>query len=165
MRVGRDRLYLCRPMEAARPTGITPLPGSIIAQDRIVLFDGVCNLCNGFVQFIIKRDTQASFRFGTLQSEEARKMLAESTLDPRELDTVIYLRKGRMLTRSSAALHVLHDIGGAWALLYGFMIVPSFLRDAVYRWVANNRYRWFGKRDSCMIPTPELRARFLDGLH
>lgn len=132
--------------------------------ERIVFFDGVCNLCNGFVQFIIERDPRARFRFGTLQSDEARSILEGSAIDPRDLDTVIYRRKGRLLTRSSAALNVFRDLSGAWPLLYAFIIVPPYLRDAIYRWVAKNRYRWFGKRDSCMIPTPDLRSRFLDGL-
>lgn len=130
----------------------------------MVLFDGVCNLCNGFVQFIIKRDPKARFRFGALQSEEARDMLQGTDVRPEDLSTVIYVRNGRVLTRSSAALHVLKDLGGAWAIAYGFIIVPPFIRDAVYHWVARNRYKWFGQRESCMIPTPELRSRFLNGL-
>ncbi|MCW5898780.1 MAG: thiol-disulfide oxidoreductase DCC family protein [Flavobacteriales bacterium] len=131
--------------------------------ERIVLFDGVCDLCNGFVQFIIERDPKARFHFGTLQSAEAKSFLEGGTIDPRDPDTVIYRRKGRLLTRSSAALNVLRDLSGAWPLMYAFIIVPPFLRDAVYRWVAKNRYKWFGKRDSCMIPTPDMRSRFLDG--
>lgn len=132
--------------------------------DRIVLFDGVCNLCNGFVRFIIERDTKARFRFGTLQSAEAMELLRGSPIDPADLATVVYVRDGRTLTRSTAALCILGDLGGAWALCWAFMAVPPFIRDGVYRWVARNRYRWFGKRDTCMVPTPELRSRFLDGL-
>lgn len=130
--------------------------------DRIVLFDGVCNLCNGSVQFIIRRDKRARIRFGALQSVAAQALLAHTAVDPTKNDTLVYLRGGQVLTRSTAALTILKDLGGAWSLFYGFIIVPPFLRDPVYRFIANNRYRWFGKRESCMLPTPELRARFLD---
>jgi predicted DCC family thiol-disulfide oxidoreductase YuxK len=132
--------------------------------EHTVLFDGVCNLCNGFVQFIIRNDERGRFQFGALQSTEAQRLLIGTELRPQELDTVIYLRKGKVLTRSTAALHILKDMGGAWPLMAVFLVVPRFIRDAVYRFVANNRYRWFGRRESCMLPTPELRARFLDGL-
>jgi predicted DCC family thiol-disulfide oxidoreductase YuxK len=128
---------------------------------RVVLFDGVCNLCNGFVQFIIRRDRHARYRFGALQSPEALALLAHTGMDQGPMDTIVYLRDDRLLTRSTAALTILKDLGGVWSLLYAFIIVPPFLRDPVYGFIARNRYRWFGKRDSCMLPTPELRARFL----
>lgn len=131
--------------------------------EHIVLFDGVCNLCNGFVQFIIRNDPKARFHFGALQSEEAQAILSGSRLDPAALDTVIYVRQGQVLTRSSAALAILRGLRFPWPLATAAFIVPRPLRDAVYRWVARNRYRWFGKRESCMLPTPELRSRFLDG--
>jgi predicted DCC family thiol-disulfide oxidoreductase YuxK len=129
-----------------------------------VLFDGVCNLCNGFVQFIIRNDKRERFHFGALQSAVAQQLLQGSDLRPQELDTVIYLRKGKTLTRSTAALQILNELGGAWSLMAVFFVVPRFIRDAVYRFIGNNRYRWFGRQESCMLPTPELRARFLDGL-
>jgi predicted DCC family thiol-disulfide oxidoreductase YuxK len=141
-----------------------PSPIAAMAGEQVVLFDGVCNLCNGFVQFIIERDPKARFRFGALQSVEAQHLLRDSTVRPEDLSTVIYLRKGRVLTRSTAALYVLKDLGGSWSLCFVFIIVPPFIRNAVYGWVARNRYKWFGQRESCMLPTPELRARFLDGL-
>ena len=130
-------------------------------RDRIVLFDGICNLCNGFVQFIIKRDPHARFAFGALQSDEAKELLANTIVRPEELKTVVYLRNEKVLVRSTAALTIFKDLGGAWVLLYALVIVPANLRDLVYRWISRNRYRWFGQKDSCMIPTPELRARFL----
>jgi predicted DCC family thiol-disulfide oxidoreductase YuxK len=129
-----------------------------------VLFDGVCNLCNGFVQFIIRNDKRERFHFGALQSAVAQQLLQGSDLRPQELDTVIYLHKGKTLTRSTAALQILYELGGAWSLMAVFFVVPRFIRDAVYRFIGNNRYRWFGRQESCMLPTPELRARFLDGL-
>jgi predicted DCC family thiol-disulfide oxidoreductase YuxK len=141
----------------------TPTNATTTAGEHVVLFDGVCNLCNGFVQFIIERDPKALFRFGALQSAEAADLLRESTVRPEDLSTVIYIRKGRVLTRSTAALYVLKDLGGPWSLCFVFIIVPPFIRNGVYGWVARNRYKWFGQRESCMLPTPELRARFLDG--
>lgn len=131
---------------------------------QTILFDGVCNLCNGFVQFVIKHDRADRFRFGALQSDAAKQLLGGRELDPADLSTVLYLKGDRLLVRSSAALHIFKDLGGVWALAFVFMLVPRFLRDMVYNWVARNRYRWFGQRESCMLPTPELRAKFLDGL-
>jgi predicted DCC family thiol-disulfide oxidoreductase YuxK len=116
------------------------------------------------VRFIIDRDPKARFSFGALQSVEADALLKDTPVRPEDLGTVVYLRNGQPMVRSTAALHILKDLGGAWALLFAFIVVPPFLRDAVYRWIARNRYRWFGQRESCMVPTPELRARFLDGL-
>jgi predicted DCC family thiol-disulfide oxidoreductase YuxK len=128
-----------------------------------ILFDGVCNLCNGFVQWVIRRDPHAKFRFGALQSAAAQDLLAGRDVRPMDLGTVLYVRNGKVLERSGAVLHILKDIGGPWGLMFAFIIVPPFLRDAVYRWVARNRYKWFGQRESCMLPTPELKARFIDG--
>ncbi len=115
------------------------------------------------MQFIIRNDKRERFHFGALQSAEAQDLLKGSTIRPADLDTVIYLRKGKVLTRSTAALQILKELGGAWSLMAVFFAVPRFLRDGVYRFIANKRYRWFGRRESCMLPTPELRARFLDG--
>ncbi len=129
---------------------------------QVVLFDGVCNLCDGFVQFVIKRDPTARFKFGTLQSEAALELLKGFELRPDDLQTVIYVKGDARMYRSTAALTILKDLGGAWALTYGFMIVPRPIRDWVYGFIAKNRYKWFGQKDSCMIPTPELRSRFLD---
>jgi len=128
----------------------------------IILFDGVCNLCNGFVQWIIARDPEARFHFGTLQSAAAQELLKGVQAGPLDMGTVLYVTDGRVLERSTATLTILKDLGGAWSLLYAFIIVPRILRDAVYRWVARNRYKWYGQRPSCMVPTPELRSRFID---
>ena len=129
---------------------------------HIVLFDGVCNLCNGVVRFLIERDRRSRFLFGMLQGDAAQVLLRGSELHPEDLTTAVYLRRGRILTRSTAALYILKDLGGLWALCFAFIVVPPFIRDAVYHWVSRNRYQWFGRRESCMLPTPELRARFID---
>ena len=128
---------------------------------RVILFDGVCNLCNGFVQFIIQRDRHDRFKFGALQSQASVDLLRGREVPSSDVSTVIYLRGDRIMLRSTAALNILKDLGGTWGLLYAFMLVPKVLRDLAYGWVAKNRYRWFGKRDVCMIPSPELRGKFI----
>ena len=127
----------------------------------LLLFDGVCNLCNGVVQFVIRHDRVGRFRFAALQSAAGQATLRRFGLPTQEFDSFVYVKDGQCYTESTAALHVARDMGGGWQLLYGLMVFPRFVRDAVYRWVARNRYRFFGKRDACMIPTPELKARFL----
>ncbi len=128
----------------------------------VILFDGVCNLCNGFVQFVIARDPQARFRFASLQSNAAASLLNGRIQNGPIPDSVLLVEDGRIYTQSTAALRVARGLGFPWNLSYGFLIVPKPLRDAVYDWVASNRYEWFGKRAVCMVPTPDLRARFLD---
>lgn len=127
----------------------------------VVLFDGVCNLCNGSVQFILKRDPQARFRFASLQSEAGRSLLVEHGLDPDALSSVVVIEDGRVWQESSAALRIARHLPGAWKLLRVFIVIPRPLRDAVYRLIARNRYRWFGKSETCWLPTPELKGRFL----
>jgi len=127
----------------------------------IVLFDGVCNLCDGFVQFVMKRDKAGAFRFAPLQSEAGRTLLRHFNLDEAAMDTVILIENGTIHTKSTAALRTARNIGGVWGLAYVFIILPKFIRNSVYDFIAKNRYRWFGKKDACMIPTPEVRARFL----
>jgi len=127
----------------------------------ILFFDGVCNLCNGFVQTIIRLDPKGKFRFASLQSEEAQELLRDHKLDPNDLNTVILLDGSRTYTESDVALEVARILGGAWLLLYPLRYLPSRFRDGIYRWVARNRYQWFGKKDQCMVPTPELKNRFL----
>jgi predicted DCC family thiol-disulfide oxidoreductase YuxK len=127
----------------------------------IVLFDGVCNLCNGSVQFILKRDSQARFRFASLQSEAGRSLLVQHGLDPEALSSVVVIEGGRVWQESSAALRIARHLPGLWKLLRVFLVIPRPLRDAVYRLIARNRYRWFGKTETCWLPTPELKGRFL----
>lgn len=131
----------------------------------IILFDGVCNLCSGVVRFVIARDPHARFRFAALQSDAARRACAEvgatppTAVDP---DTIIVIVNGRALERSDAALAIAARLPFPWPIFGVFRILPRALRDWLYRFVAKNRYRWFGKSDTCMVPTPELRARFLE---
>lgn len=128
----------------------------------IVFFDGVCNLCNRSVQFIIKRDKQKKLRFASLQGKAGQEMLHRFHLPTNDFHSFVLLEEDRIYTRSTAVLRMLKIIGRGWQLYYGFIIVPRFIRDTVYNWVARNRYKWYGKRDECMVPTPELRKRFLD---
>lgn len=127
----------------------------------ILLFDGVCNLCNASVQFVIRNDKKQQFQFASLQSEAAQKLLTQFNLPPKALDSVVLIAGEKVFLRSAAALEIARKLGGIWALAYVFIVVPRPIRDAVYDWVARNRYRWFGKQQACMVPTPELKSRFL----
>lgn len=127
----------------------------------IVLFDGVCNLCSGSVQFLLKRDPEGRFRFAPLQSDAGRSLLAEHGLAVDSLSSVVLIEGGRVWQESAAALRIARHLRGPWKLLRIFVIVPRPLRDLVYRWIARNRYRWFGKAETCWLPTPELEERFL----
>lgn len=128
----------------------------------IVLFDGVCNLCNRSVQFVIKRDPQRKFMFASLQGKKGQEVLKRFDLPVNDLNSFILLEGDKVYTRSTGALRVLRGLGGGWKLVYGLIVLPKFIRDAVYNLVARNRYKWYGKKDECMVPTPELRSRFLD---
>ncbi|HSQ66364.1 MAG TPA: thiol-disulfide oxidoreductase DCC family protein [Polyangiaceae bacterium] len=133
-------------------------------QHSVVLFDGVCNLCSGAVRFIAERDPEGIFRFASLQSDVGRQLLRDHGVEPAEgePDTIVLIDHGRAFERSTAALHIARRLGGPYRLLFVIgSLVPRFLRDLVYDFVARHRYRWFGKKDACMVPTPELRARFL----
>lgn len=127
----------------------------------VILFDGVCNLCNGAVTFVIDRDPDGYFAFAPLQSETARAMLGPDDGLAGAPETIILVEDGRIYTHSAAALRIARRLSGAWPLLYGLILVPKPVRDGVYRWVARNRYRWFGRADSCRLPTPEEARRFL----
>ena len=127
----------------------------------ILLFDGVCNLCNASVQWILKRDRQAQFRFAALQSEIGQQILQRHGLVSENFDTVVLAVGEQIFLRSDAPLEIVRNLGGFWRLLYFFKIVPRPLRDAMYNFVARNRYRWFGRREACMLPKPEWKERFL----
>lgn len=127
----------------------------------IILFDGVCNLCNGAVQFVIKHDPDRRFLFTSLQSETGKNLLQKFAISPDDLSSFVLLQNDKVYTQSTGALKVIKQLRGAWKLLYGFIIVPAFIRNAVYRLIADNRYKWFGKQDACMMPTPALQSRFL----
>lgn len=123
----------------------------------VILYDGVCALCNSSVQFVIKRDHQRRFRYAALQSGYAQEVLGEEL----SFDSFVLWYEGKLYRKSTAALKVLWLLGGFWRLGYVAFLVPSFIRDGVYDWVARNRYKWFGKYDSCPIPTADQRALFL----
>lgn len=128
----------------------------------ILLFDGVCNMCSGFVQFVIKIDPKGKFRFASLQSDTGKELLTAAGLSTRELGTVVLINKGKAHTHSDVALESARILGGGWTLFYVFKVLPRFIRDGIYKWIARNRYRWFGKKESCMMPSPDIRQRFLE---
>ena len=130
--------------------------------DPIVLFDGVCNLCNGLVRFVAANDPQRRVRFAPLQSPAAAALLAAAA-KPAADGTFVLLAHGRRYERSDAALHLALELRTPWPLAFGAILLPRRWRDGAYRVIARNRYRWFGRRDVCAVPSPELRARFLDG--
>ena len=130
--------------------------------ELLVLFDGVCNLCNGAVQFIIKRDPAAKIRFASLQSDFASSLLKKFGVVPGSLYSIIVIENNTMLERSDAILAIASHLKGFWRGFRIFRIVPRFIRDGIYDLVATYRYRVFGRQDSCMIPTPELKARFIE---
>jgi predicted DCC family thiol-disulfide oxidoreductase YuxK len=127
----------------------------------VIVFDGVCNLCNGFVQFVIARDPSARFRFAALQSDAGRRLLQTAAVAEPFPDAVVLVESGRAFIRSTAALRIVRRLRAPWPLAYSLIAVPRPIRDWVYNLVARHRYRWFGTRERCMVPTAEVRARFL----
>jgi predicted DCC family thiol-disulfide oxidoreductase YuxK len=136
-------------------------PDALANPIEIILFDGVCNLCNGAVQFILKRDTDNRFVFASLQSTVAQQKLKAAGANV-ALETMILLIGEKYYDRSDAVLEIVKRLKGLWPLLYMFKIVPKLIRDAIYTWLATNRYRFFGKREACMIPAAEWKGRFLE---
>src|SRR4029079_6158907 len=129
--------------------------------ERLIFFDGVCNLCNGFVQFVIERDPEARFRFAPLQSDAARARLGHAVTPGAAPSTVLLWQNDRLYNRSPAALLILQQLRFPWKLTAILFVVPRPLRDWIYDLIARRRYRWFGQRETCMVPTPDLRRRFL----
>jgi predicted DCC family thiol-disulfide oxidoreductase YuxK len=130
-------------------------------EQPIILFDGVCNFCNSAINFVIKRDKKAIIHFAPLQSEKGLQLKRQYGLADDDMKSFVFIENEKMYIRSTAALRVCRYLGGLWPLCYGFIIIPKFLRDGLYNWVAKNRYKWFGERRECMIPTPDIKARFL----
>lgn len=128
----------------------------------IILFDGVCNLCNDAVQFVIKHDPKEKFRFASLQGNNGQKLLRQFQLPANTFNSFVLIQDGKAYTKSTAALKVASQLKGPIRILNGFSIVPAFIRNAVYDLIAKKRYSWFGKKDACMIPTPSLQSRFLN---
>ena len=129
---------------------------------KVILFDGVCNLCNNTVLKVIKNDKKNDFIFAALQSESGDKIINHLKIDISKIDSIILYEAGISYDiKSNAAIKVMNHLGGLWKLSYSFWIFPEFFRNIIYDFIAKNRYKWFGKKESCMIPTPELRAKFL----
>jgi len=126
-----------------------------------ILFDGVCNLCSGFVVFTIKRDPDAKFKFASLQSNEGGNLQKEFGIDPDNIKTMVLVENDNYYLKSDAVLRIFKHLDGMWFILFYLIYIPRPIRNFVYDLVANNRYRWFGKKDVCMLPTPELKKRFL----
>ena len=125
---------------------------------HIILFDGVCNLCNRSVQFIIKKDKKGIFKFASLQSTVGKELLKEFELPEDSFQSFIYIKND--FSRSDAALEIAKMLNGVWQFVYFFKIVPKFFRDPIYNLIARNRYKWFGKKDECRVPTSKMKERF-----
>lgn len=130
-------------------------------KNKIILFDGVCNLCNSSVNFIIDRDKNNVFKFAALQSDAGKQFLAKFKMNEKEYDSVVLIDNENCYTKSTAALRIAREFPPLWNFLYVFIIIPPFIRNIFYDLIARNRYRLFGKKDSCRIPTPELKEKFL----
>ncbi len=128
---------------------------------RLILFDGVCNMCNGWVDFVIRRDKAGKFRFGALQSDQVLTLLKERGLHEAPLESIVLVSGERVYRASGAVLRILGRLPGLWPVFLVFLVVPPFIRNAVYAWIAKNRYRWFGRREACRLPTPQEKARFI----
>jgi predicted DCC family thiol-disulfide oxidoreductase YuxK len=128
---------------------------------KVILFDGVCNLCNSSINWIIDHDKKNVFKFASLQSDYGKAIIKQFNLQGDYLDTVLLMDENRIYERSTAVLRIAKYLGGIYSLLYITVIIPKGLRNLVYNYIARNRYKWFGKQDACRIPTPELKQKFL----
>jgi predicted DCC family thiol-disulfide oxidoreductase YuxK len=128
----------------------------------IVVFDAQCLLCNGWVRFLLRHDRRRTLRFASIQGEHGRRLLAEHGLQVDRLQTLLLVDGAHSWQHTDAIFRVLHALGGAWRLAWVAWLLPGFVRDPLYRWLARNRYRWFGRTDTCMLPPPDHAARFLD---
>ena len=133
----------------------------IIMNTPVILFDGICNLCCGWVQFLIRHDRQMKFRFASFQSETGEKIIKTLGSCNGNMETIIYLKENHVLRYSTAVLEILKDMGGIWKILMVFKFIPTKIRDRIYQFIAGKRYTFFGKRSSCLLPTPEIKKRFL----
>ena len=130
------------------------------SKHKIILFDGFCNLCNSSVNFIIRNDKKEVFKFAPIQSDFGKIALKKHRINSKDTDSIILIDNDNYYIKSSAALYIAKNLSGAYPLLFCFMLVPKFMRNWVYDFVAKNRYKWYGKKESCMIPTPELKDKF-----
>ncbi|MEJ7767514.1 MAG: thiol-disulfide oxidoreductase DCC family protein [Chitinophagaceae bacterium] len=138
------------------------MQNKVVSTKRIILFDGVCNMCNGLVRFTIKRDRRARINFASMQSTRGQALLEGIGLPTDDLNSFVFIEGDRYYLRSTAALKVLKELGGVWKIFYVLTVIPRFIRDYVYRFIAKRRYKIFGRRATCMIPSPDLKSRFLD---
>jgi predicted DCC family thiol-disulfide oxidoreductase YuxK len=132
-----------------------------VNENAIILFDGVCNFCNGAINFVLKQDKKGVFRFAPLQSEPGQRLLKQYNLSTAEFDSFVLIDNGKIYKKSSASLRVMNKLPWYWKEAQLLRIIPTAFRDAIYDFIAKNRYKWFGKKEQCMIPTPEMRNRFL----
>lgn len=128
----------------------------------VIIFDGVCHLCNASVDFVMKRDQKRMFRYTANQMEAGQKILRDNGINPDQIETVYLYENGTLYDKSSAALRIARKLGFPYNLAFGFIIVPAFIRNIVYNLIAKNRYKWFGKKETCRLPTAEERSLFLD---
>jgi predicted DCC family thiol-disulfide oxidoreductase YuxK len=130
------------------------------SDEKIVLFDGICNYCNSMINFAIRNDKKGVLKFAVLQSEAGKQLKSNYSI-PAEIDSVIFIEDGKVFTYSDAAIRISRYLRWPARALYSLIIVPKFIRQPIYKWIARNRYRWFGKREECMIPSPDIKSRFL----
>ena len=133
--------------------------------ESILLFDGHCSLCNGAVDFVLKRDTRKKLLLASIQGTAGQGVLKKYELPPSYLDTLVLVEEGKVYLGSTAALRVARFLGGGWPLFYGLIIIPKGVRDRIYQWISRNRYQWFGRRDTCRIPSASESAHFLKEDH
>jgi len=133
-----------------------------MANNPVIFFDGVCNLCNASVQFAIKHDKKNVFKFTALQGAYAKKILPQFSVDLNKIDSIILIENEQLYTKSTAALKIARRLSGLWPMLYVFIIIPKFIRDWFYDFIAKNRYKFWGKQESCWVPTPDLQSKFYD---
>jgi predicted DCC family thiol-disulfide oxidoreductase YuxK len=127
----------------------------------VILFDGVCNLCNSSIDFILKWDQRDHFKVGALQEGAGKRLLSRFEVNPEYLDSLVLIENEKIYFRSTAALKIAKNLSGLWPLFYGLIIIPERLRDGIYNWIGKNRYHWFGKKNTCRLPTPEEKAKFI----
>ena len=146
----------------APPSRASEVDGLSSAERPLVLYDGVCGLCNRWIKFVLRRDRKGVFRFAPLQSAAGQAILSRHGLPTKDLTTIVLVRGARIDCYSTAALQILRRLGGVWSMLYAFILVPSPVRDRIYEFVAVRRFRWFGRLDVCSLPSPEHRPRFIE---
>ena len=134
----------------------------ITSTKATILFDGVCNLCNGSVNFIIDRDPEARFQFVSLQSSLAKELLLKFDYDNKEFESILLIKKGRLYEKSDAVIEIAKDLHGFWSIMTVFKSIPRSIRNGMYDLIAKHRYKWFGRTDTCRVPTEDLQYRFLD---